>query len=83
MPCIALKYKAAVPLLNVYIKATAMQRVTTVYNHLVEKEIRQTFKYIKGVRATQRGNTPKLTSQETLRLQAAEREQEIQELLQH
>ena len=42
-----LKYKAAVPLLDVYIKATTMQRVTTVYNYLVEKEIHQILKYIK------------------------------------
>ena len=47
-----LKYKAAVLPLDVYIKATAMQRVITVYNHLVEKEIHQTFKYIKKARAT-------------------------------
>ena len=49
---ITLKYKAAVPPLNVYVEITAMQRVSTVYNHLVEKEIHQTLKYIKGVRAT-------------------------------
>ena len=47
-----LKYKAAVPPLDIYIEATAMQRASTVYNHLVEKEIRQTLKYIKEVRAT-------------------------------
>ena len=47
-----LKHKAAVPPLNIYIEITAMQRVSTVYNHLVEKEIRQTFKYIKRARAT-------------------------------
>ena len=47
-----LKYKAAIPPLDVYIEVTAMQRVSTVHNHLVEKEIRQTLKYIKGVRAT-------------------------------
>ena len=63
-----LKRKAAVPPLDIYIEATTMQRATTVYNHLVEKEIRQILKYIKEVRATQRGNTPKFTSQETLRL---------------
>ena len=60
---------------------TAMQRVSTVYNHPVEKEIRQTLERIRGARATQRGNAPKLTSQETLRLRAVEREQEIRELL--
>ena len=48
----ALKRKAAVPPLNMYIEATAIQRTTTVYNHLVEKEIYQTLKYIKGTRAT-------------------------------
>ena len=47
-----LKCKAAVPPLGVYIEVTAIQRATTVYNHPVEKEIRQTLKYIKGVRAT-------------------------------
>ena len=52
MPYAALKHKAAVPPLDVYIEATAIQRVSTVYNHLVEKEIHQTLKYIKGVRAT-------------------------------
>ena len=51
MPYTVLKYKAAVPPLNVYIKATAMQRASTVYNHLVEKEIRQTLKHIKRARA--------------------------------
>ena len=57
-----------------YIEITAMQRVTTVYNYLVEKEIRQTLKYIKKAKAAQKGNTPKLTSQKTLRLQAVEKE---------
>ena len=52
MPHAVLKYKAAVPPLDIYIEVTAIQRVSTVYNHLVEKEIRQTLKYIKGVRAT-------------------------------
>ena len=52
MPRAVLKYKTAVPPLNMYIEATAMQKVTTVYNHLVEKEIHQTLKYIKRVRAT-------------------------------
>ena len=60
-----------------YIEATAMQKISTVYNYLVEKEIHQTLKYIRRVRATQRGNMPKLTSQKTLRLQTVEREQEI------
>ena len=77
MPRAVLKHKAAVPPLDVYIEATAIQRASTVYNHLVEKEIHQTLKHIKRARATQRGNTPKLTSQETLRLQAVEKEQEI------
>ena len=35
-----LKHKVAVPPLDVYIKVTAMQRASTVYNYLVEKEIR-------------------------------------------
>ena len=48
----ALKHKAAVPPLDVYIEVTIMQRASTVYNYLVEKEIRQTFKYIRGARAT-------------------------------
>ena len=52
MPCAVLKYKAAVPPLNIYIEVTAMQRATTVYNYPVEKEIRQTLKYIRGARAT-------------------------------
>ena len=64
-----------------YIEVTAMQRATIVYNHLVEKEIRQTLKYIKGARATQKGNASKLISQETLRLWAVKKEQEIRELL--
>ena len=46
-----LKRKAAVPPLDMYIEATAMQRASTVYNHLMKKEIRQTLKYIKKVRA--------------------------------
>ena len=52
MPRAVLKYKVAVPPLNIYIEITAMQRVTTVYNHLVEKKIHQTLKYIKKVRVT-------------------------------
>jgi hypothetical protein len=60
-----------------------MQRASTVQDHPVEKEIRQTLERIRGARAPQRGVAPKLTSQETLRLRAAEREQEIRELLQH
>ena len=39
MPYAILKYKAAVLPLDIYIKVTAMQRVSTVYNYLVEKEI--------------------------------------------
>ena len=81
MPRTILEHKAAVPPLDMYIEATAMQRASTVYNHLVEKEIRQTLEHIRGARATQRGNAPKLTSQKTLRLQAVEKEQEIRELL--
>ena len=46
-----LKCKAAVPPLDMYIEVTTIQRATTVYNHLVKKEIRQIFKYIKRVRA--------------------------------
>ena len=46
-----LKYKVVVPPLDVYIKATVMQRASTVYNHLVEKEIRQIFKHIKRAKA--------------------------------
>ena len=52
MPRTILEYKAAVPPLNIYIEATAMQRVSTVYNYLVEKEIHQTLKYKRGARAT-------------------------------
>ena len=51
MPYTALKYKAAVLPLNIYIEVTTMQKVTTVYNYLVEKEIRQTLIYIKRVKA--------------------------------
>ena len=57
-----LKHKAVVPLLDMYIEVTTIQRASTVYNYLVKKEIRQTLKHIKRARATQRGNTPKLTS---------------------
>ena len=52
MPHAALEHKTAVPPLDVYIEVTAMQRASTVYNHPVEKEIRQTLKYIRGARAT-------------------------------
>ena len=48
----------------------------------MEKEIRQTLDRIRGTRASQRGTAPKLTSQETLRLRAKEKEQETRELLQ-
>ena len=48
---IILKYKAAVPPLDVYIEIITIQRVTTVYNYLVEKGIHQTLKYIRGARA--------------------------------
>ena len=75
--------EAAVPPLNIYIDTTAMQRAATVQGHLVEKDIHQVLKRIQGARPRQRGNTPKHISQEALHLQAAEREQEIRELLQH
>ena len=52
MLCAVLKYKAAVPPLDVYIEVTTIQRASTVYNYLVKKEIRQTLKHIKRVRAT-------------------------------
>ena len=58
-----------------------MQRASTVQNHLVEKEIHQTLNYIYKIRAPQRGTIPKFTSQETLCLQAKEKEQETRELL--
>ena len=41
-----LEREAAVPLINIYIEVTAMQRASTVQNHLVEKEIRQTLNRI-------------------------------------
>ena len=50
-PRAVIKCKAAVPLLDIYIEVTAMQRVTTVQDHLVEKKIYQTLKYIKKTRA--------------------------------
>jgi hypothetical protein len=75
--------EAAVPPLDVYIDATAMQRAATVQGHPVEEEIRRTTEHIRGARAPRRGIAPKPTSQEALRLRAAEREQEIRELLQH
>ena len=59
-----------------------MQRVSTVQDHPVEKEIRQTLNRICRTRAPQRGTAPKFTSQETLRLQTKEKEQETRELLQ-
>ena len=37
----ALKREAAVPPIDIYIEATAMQRASTVQDHLVEKEICQ------------------------------------------
>ena len=76
-----LKCKTAVPLIDIYIEATAMQRASTVQNHPVEKEIHQTLDRIYGIRAPQRGTVPKFISQETLRLWAKEKEQETQELL--
>ena len=39
MLCTVLKHEAAVPPLDIYIEVTAIQRVFTVYNHLVEKKI--------------------------------------------
>ena len=66
--------EAAVLPLNIYIDTIAMQRATTVQGHLVEKDIHQVLKRIRGVRPCRKGNVPKHTSQETLRLQAAERE---------
>ena len=39
-PRAALEYKAAVPLLDIYIDTTAMQRAATVQSHLVEEKIR-------------------------------------------
>ena len=69
--------EAVVLPLNIYIDTTAMQRATTVQGHLVEKDIHQVLKYIRGMRPRQRGNTPKYISQEALHLQAVKREQEI------
>ena len=45
-----------------------MQKATTVQGHLVKKDIHQVLKYIQKARPRQKGNTPKYTSQETLRL---------------
>jgi len=42
----ALKYKAAVPPLDLYINTVAMQRAVTVQSHFVEGNIQQTLKYI-------------------------------------
>ena len=47
-----LEHETVVPPLDIYIETTAIQRASTVYNHPVEKEIRQTLKYIKKARAT-------------------------------
>jgi hypothetical protein len=82
-PRAAMEREAAVPPLDVYIDTTAMQRATTVQGHPVEKDIHQVLERIRGARPRRRGNAPKHTSQEALRLRAAEREQEIRELLQH
>ena len=41
-----LEREAAVPPIDIYIEATAIQRVSTVQNHLVEKEIHQTLNHI-------------------------------------
>jgi hypothetical protein len=82
-PRAALEREAAVPPPDVYTDTIAMQRAATVQGHPVEKDIRQTLERIRGARAPRRGTAPKLTSQEALRLRAAEREQEIRELLQH
>jgi len=42
----ALKHKAAVPLLDLYIDTIAMQRAVTVQGHSVEENIHQTLKSI-------------------------------------
>ena len=62
MPRAALKREAAVPPLDMYIDITAMQRATTVQNHLVEKKIHQTLDCIYRTKAPQKGITPKLIS---------------------
>ena len=46
-----LKREAAVPPIDVYIEVTAMQRASTVQDHPVEKEIRQTLDHIYRTRA--------------------------------
>ena len=51
-PRAVLKREAAVPLLDVYIDITAMQRAATVQSHLVEEKIRQTLECIQGIRHT-------------------------------
>ena len=67
-PRAIIEREAVVPPLNIYIDTTAMQRATTVQGHLVEKDIHQVLKCIQGVRPCRRGNVPKYTSQEVLRL---------------
>ena len=51
-PRAALEREAAVPLLDVYIDTTAMQRAATVQSHPVEEKIRQTLECIQGTRHT-------------------------------
>ena len=67
-PRAAMEREAAVPPLDVYIDTTAIQRATTVQGHPVEKDIHQVLKRIRGARPRRRGNAPKHTSQEALRL---------------
>jgi len=46
MPSVALKHKAAVPPLDLYIDTVAMQRAVTVQGHPVEENIYQILKSI-------------------------------------
>ena len=46
-----LEREAAVPPIDIYIEATAMQRASTVQDHPVKKEIRQTLDRIYKTRA--------------------------------
>ena len=69
----ALKRKAAVSILNLYINTIAMQRAVTIQSHLVKKNIHQILKRIQRARAPQKGIAYKHINQKALCLQATEK----------
>ena len=76
-PNTALKHKATVPPLDLYIDTVAMQRVVIVQGHSIEENICQILKHIQKAKAPQKGIAYKHTSQKVFCLQTTKKENKI------